>query len=68
MSLFSSSSFSDRVVKLLGGGSVINGAYPVQCLDLKSACELLQTGSLKFCPLKPPKIPAGQDSIKVAGF
>ena len=26
---FSSSFFSDKVVKLIGGGSVINGAYPV---------------------------------------
>ena len=28
-SLFSSSSVSDKVVDLVGGGSVINGAYPV---------------------------------------
>ena len=29
VTFFFSSSFSDKVVKLIGGGSVINGAYPV---------------------------------------
>ena len=32
--------FSDKVVKLIGGGSVINGAYPAQ-LNNKSPCVVV---------------------------